>query len=204
MTGPHDPDHIPDELRNLDAALRSARFEPRASFGPELAWRMRHGEVPGAPPGHSAPGWVVAFAVAAALALTIASVAWIRHQRTYLTVDRCCFDLDGGRTGDDGVVVRRHRGDGLEQIIVYEDLDHSKSLTPADVIRFVRGPSPVVRDPAPARNFATTWHCCADYDGDGPSDDGLMVVGVPPDRVMMVALYERKDRIPPKDGLPLR
>jgi hypothetical protein len=33
-------------------------------------------------------------------------------------------------------------------------------------------------------------HCCIDFDGGGPNDDGLLVVGVPPDRVLMAAIYE--------------
>jgi hypothetical protein len=38
----------------------------------------------------------------------------------------------------------------------------------------------------------TTQHCCLDFDGGGPADDGLLVIGVPPDRVMMAAIYERR------------
>jgi hypothetical protein len=204
MTGPRKPNEVPDELRALDAALRSARFEPRSSFGPELLGRIRRGELPAAPAPRAVPRWAVVCGAAAALALATASAAWFWHERAYVTIDRCCFDLDGGTTGDDGVVVRRHPGEAVNQIIVYEDLDHSHSLTPADVIRFVRGPNPVVRGLLPDQSLATTWHCCADYDGDGPDDDGVMVVGVAPDRVMMVALYEQKKEAAPKDAFLLR
>lgn len=197
------PDHVPDELRDLDTALRSARFEPRASFAPELLGRIGRGEVPAAPPRRRVPRWAGA-GIAAALALAAASGSWMWHHRAYVTTDRCCFDLDGGTAGDDGVVVRRHPGEPVAEIIVYEDLDHSHSFTPADAIRFIRGPNPLVQAPVLDRSLATTWHCCADYDGDGPDDDGVMVVGVPPDKVMMVALYEQKGKAVPKDGLPLR
>ena len=42
------------------------------------------------------------------------------------------------------------------------------------------------------RGLVTTEHCCLDFDGGGPSDDALLVIGVPPDRVMMAAIYERR------------
>ena len=190
MTDSQEQHPVPDELRALDAALRSARFEPRASFGPELLGRMRRGEQPAGPSPSPAHRWRWGAGIAAALVLTAASAALLWHRRAYVTIDRCCFDLDGGITGDDGVVVRRHPGDPVAQLIVYEDRDHSHSFTPADVVRFARGPHPVVTNLPPEQTLATTWHCCADYDGDGPADDGVMVVGVPPDRVTMVALYE--------------
>jgi hypothetical protein len=198
------PDPVPDELRDLDAALRAARFEPRASFAPELLGRIRRGELPAEPPPRMVPRWGVGAGIAAALALTAASGAWMWQHRAYVTTDRCCSDLDGGTAGDDGVVVRRHPGEPVAQIIVYEDLDHSHSFTPADAIRIVRGPNPLAQAPVLDRSLATTWHCCADYDGDGPDDDGVMVVGVPPDKVMMVALYEQKGKAAPTDGFPLR
>ena len=36
----------------------------------------------------------------------------------------------------------------------------------------------------------TTEFCCLDYDGGGPNDDALLVVGQPPDRITMAAIYE--------------
>jgi len=198
------PNPVPGELRNLDSALHSARFEPRASFGPELLGRIRRGEAPAERPHRTVPPWAVGAGIAAALILTTISGAWMWHHRAYVTIDRCCFDLDGGTAGDDGVVVRRRPGEPVAEIIVYEDLDHSHSFTPADAIRIIRGPNPLAQAPVLDQALATTWHCCADYDGDGPDDDGVMVVGVPPDKVMMVALYEQKGKAVPKDGFPLR
>jgi len=29
-----------------------------------------------------------------------------------------------------------------------------------------------------------------DFDGGGPEDDGLLVIGVPPDKVLMAAIYQ--------------
>ena len=44
---------------------------------------------------------------------------------------------------------------------------------------------------AAAPGLVTIERCCLDFDGGGPSDDGLLVIGVPPDRVVMAAIYER-------------
>jgi hypothetical protein len=74
---------------------------------------------------------------------------------------------------------------------VYEDRDGSGGLTSADVVRFERGAVPALhsggRDP-----LTTIEHCCVDFDGGGPEDDGLIVIGIPPDRVVMAAIYERR------------
>lgn len=37
----------------------------------------------------------------------------------------------------------------------------------------------------------TLERCCVDVDGGGPSNDGLLVIGVPPDRVVMASISER-------------
>ena len=49
--------------------------------------------------------------------------------------DVCCWDLDGGGRGDDGVFTRSRDGEVVECAIVYDDVDRSRSLTPADVVR---------------------------------------------------------------------
>lgn len=49
--------------------------------------------------------------------------------------DVCCWDLDGGGRGDDGVFTRVRDGEVVECAIVYDDVDASRSLTPADVVR---------------------------------------------------------------------
>jgi hypothetical protein len=85
---------------------------------------------------------------------------------------------------------------------VYEDRDGSRSFTVSDLLRFSRGAEPTVVDPA-ADGMVTIRHCCLDFDGGGPQDDGLLVLGVPPDRVMMVALYEESPSRG-RSGYPLR
>ena len=60
---------------------------------------------------------------------------------------------------------------------------------------------------ASAAGLVTIEHCCLDFDGGGPADDGLLVIGVPPDRVVMAAIYERTaGSRPPRRlaGFPLR
>ena len=51
-----------------------------------------------------------------------------------------------------------------------------------------------------AEGLVTTRHCCIDLDGGGPSDDALLVIGVPPDRVVMAAIYEERDESRPRQG----
>jgi hypothetical protein len=48
----------------------------------------------------------------------------------------------------------------------------------------------------------TREHCCVDFDGGGPADDGVLIIGVPPDRVLMAAIYERERPAPL--GAPVR
>jgi len=43
--------------------------------------------------------------------------------------------------------------------------------------------------------------CCEDYDGGGPRDDAVLIMAVPPDRIAMAAIYERRNQEPSQ---PLR
>jgi hypothetical protein len=116
-------------------------------------------------------------------------------------VDRCCYDLDGGSERDDGVLVLARRNEEIRRLAVYEDRDGSRTYSEGDVLRFARGTVPTVLEAT--CDLVTTQHCCLDFDGGGPEDDGLLVVGVPPDRVMMVAVYE-ESRGRFESGYPLR
>jgi hypothetical protein len=105
------------------------------------------------------------------------------------TKDQCCQDLDGGGDSDDGLLVVTHKGQTVKRLAIYEDRDGSRTLTPGDAIRFQRAGRLEVTGPmAGAR---TVEFCCLDYDGGGPADDVLLVVGQPPDRISMAAIYER-------------
>jgi hypothetical protein len=89
---------------------------------------------------------------------------------------------------------------------VYEDLDGSRDFSAGDLIRLDRGPAPVMQK-ALDGGLITTDHCCLDFDGGGYADDGLLVIGVPPNRVVMPAIYARPRGFAgadPAAGWPLR
>jgi hypothetical protein len=106
-----------------------------------------------------------------------------------ITVDRCCYDLDGGGPADDGVLVLAQRDSKVHRLRIYEDLDASGNYTAADLVRLDRGEKPALLSSSGA-GIVTTERCCLDFDGGGPDDDGLLVMGVPPNRVLMAAIYE--------------
>ena len=179
---------MPPELEEMDRALRSVGFRPRASLGPEVLGRLRRGErSKGAVPPRRRRASLAA--VAAALMLVTGAALALRAPGS-VVVDRCCYDLDGGGEADDGVVVFAERDAKVHQLRIYEDLDGSGSLTAGDLVRLDRGESPAMHG-ASAAGLVTFEHCCLDFDGGGPADDGLLVIGVPPDRVVMAAIYER-------------
>ena len=196
MTSP-DPELPPAELRQLDQALAGIRFRPRESLGAEIAGRARAGGVSEDRPSRSP--WRLPLLAACLAGVVLAG--WAGWTRTLVTVDRCCYDLDGGSERDDGVLVLARRNEEIRRLAVYEDRDGSRSYSEGDVLRFARGPVPTVLEAT--GDLVTTHHCCLDFDGGGPEDDGLLVVGVPPDRVMMVAVYE-ESRSRPESGYPLR
>jgi hypothetical protein len=182
---------MPDDLRELDRRLRTVRFGPRASFGPELLGRLRRGDQPtGAGPSgyrrHLATAAVAVLAVGSALALS-------NYGRLAggndVTVDRCCYDLDGGGEADDGILILAERDARVHRLRIYEDLDGSRTFTAGDLVRLDRGERPAIL-PAGGDGVVTIERCCLDFDGGGPDDDGLLVIGVPPDRVLMAAIYE--------------
>jgi len=127
--------------------------------------------------------------VAAGLAAGVFLLPSLRPARD-VTVDRCCFDLDGGGAADDGVRIVARRDADVHRLWVYEDTDHSGGLTAGDVVRLERGPK-LALPTAGLAGLVTLERCCLDFDGGGPSDDGLLLIGVPPDRVVMAAIYER-------------
>jgi hypothetical protein len=167
---------IPDELRQLDEKLGAIRFGSAGSLEPELLGRLRRGDPPQIP---QFVAWRRYTATAAAALLTasaaLAFAGFIPVPRgAVVTVDRCCYDLDGGGPADDGVLVRAQRDSKVHRLRVYEDVDGSRSFTPGDLVRLDRGEKPAILSGV----------------GEGPDDDGLLVIGVPPDRVLMAAIYE--------------
>jgi len=194
----------PDDLRDLDRALRAVRFEPRASLGPEIAGRAARREPPRtrplAPHGRGMRGLAAAAALAAGLAAVVLGLPVLRRGAP-VTIDRCCYDLDGGGAADDGIRIVGHRDAEVQRLWIYEDQDRSGGLTPGDVVRLERGGAPALAETGTG-GLVTREHCCVDFDGGGPADDGVLVIGVPPDRVLMAAIYERERR--PAAGTPAR
>jgi hypothetical protein len=182
---------MPDDLRDLDRKLRSVRFGPRASFGPELLGRLRRGDQPAGSGRGDLRRHLATAAVAVLTAggvLAVANFGSLTHTDA-VTVDRCCYDLDGGGEADDGVLVLAARDDRVHRLRIYEDLDGSRSYTAGDLVRLDRGGRPAILS-AGGDGVVTIKRCCLDFDGGGPDDDGLLVIGVPPDRVIMAAIYE--------------
>jgi len=180
----------PDHLQELDRRLDAIGFEPRASLGAEIRGRWLRGERPESMP----PRRLRVFALAGSAALLGALVFWLvagRPARQY-TVDRCCQDLDGGGSADDGVVVVSRSGVTVQYLTIYEDLDQSRSYTAGDRVRFLRQGGPTLT--GPLQGVRTAEFCCLDYDGGGASDDALVVMGLPPDRISMAAIYERRSK----------
>ena len=185
-----DEPRLPPKLEALDRALDAIRFEPRASLAAELLGRVRQGESPAPIPEGRSRIPRPALAAAAVLALAVGA-AVMTHRASPITVDRCCYDLDGGGAADDGVRIVAERDALVHRLQLYEDRDGSRGLTAGDLVRLDRGSAPAMRTDATER-LVTTRHCCVDLDGGGPDDDALLVIGVPPDRVVMAAIYERR------------
>lgn len=194
---------MPEDIRELDRKLRSLRFTPRASLGPEVVGRLQRGEQPsgGRPQRfrrHLATAAVALLVAGIALALAILGPLAGADR---VTVDQCCYDLDGGGEADDGVLILAEPDAQVHRLRVYEDLDGSGSYTSADLVRLDRGRQPAVHGLA-GKGTVTIDRCCLDFDGGGPEDDGLLVIGVPPDRVVMAAIYETAVKGTPRGSHP--
>jgi hypothetical protein len=181
----------PDELRDLDEKLRAVRFRSPPSLKPELLGRLHRGEPPRGGSSSSRRRHLAVAAAALLTAVTALSFAGFipLPGGAVITVDRCCYDLDGGGPADDGVLVLAQRDSKVHRLRIYEDLDGSRSFTPGDLVRLDRGERPALLSSS-GEGIVTTERCCIDFDGGGPNDDGLLVMGVPPNRVLMAAIYE--------------
>jgi len=177
-----------DRLEEMDRLLRSVRFSPRASLGPELWGSLPAGHVAEA----RRPRWLVVAFLAVTLALGAAIAGFWRSVVPGFrlsTVDRCCFDLDGGGAPDDGIAVVTRAGEQVRQLTIYEDRDRSGTLTTADTVRFRRGDHPTL-SPLIQAGLNVRKLCCLDYDGGGKSDDGLLIIGRAPDQIASAAIFE--------------
>jgi hypothetical protein len=129
--------------------------------------------------------------LAAGLAgVLLAGGAWrLMNSPREITVDRCCQDLDGGGTADDGILVITRDGESVDRLVVYEDRDGSGAFSPGDLVRFARTGRPAVTVHTDD-GVRLIESCCLDYDGGGSHDDALLVLARPPDRITMAAIYE--------------
>ncbi len=181
-----------EELRRLDALLRAVEFQPRASLGAEVSGRLRH-PLPEAPEPVSRVARlrrVLGLTGVGALLLWGLSWSMGRHPSGPAAVDRCCQDLDGGGDADDGLVIVPAAGKTVDRLAIYEDRDGSHSFTAGDSLRFERRGAPTMVGALGAGPM-TREYCCLDYDGEGESDDALLVVGLPPNQISLAAIYER-------------
>jgi hypothetical protein len=190
-TKPGRESRFPEDVRELDRLLSSIRFEPRASLGPELQGRIRRGGDQAAQP--ERPLWQLLQVGLLMLAMCLAIyLFWdtVLREAHGQSIDQCCWDLDGGGPGDDGVMVEANPDESVRRLTIYEDADGSGGFSPGDPIRFVRGAEPVLQ---PLNlSVAAFHHCCFDYDGGGKADDGVLVLSVPPDRVVMASIYDTR------------
>ena len=191
MTGePTDPNADP-RFAGMERLLAGLLFTPRASLGPEIAGRARRGE---SPRGTAAPRRFPlrsALGVAASLMLLAgAGVLTWKAIGPEVRIDSCCQDLDGGGTADDGFVLEA-RGRQVSRLRLYEDRDGSRTLSQGDVVRFARGAVPAIAGDSETR---TTRVCCSDLDGEGPADDGVLVMSEAGESVVLAAVYEQHPR----------
>jgi hypothetical protein len=182
---------LPEDLNGLDRMLRQIRFSPRGSLGAEILGRSRRGEVAAASRVRGIR-YVLGLPMAGGLVALGLLLFWLLAPPIgLLTVDRCCQDLDGGGDADDGLLVVSEAGNQVKRLAIYEDRDGSRSFTAADEVRFQRNGSLSSAGPI-ADGARTTRFCCLDYDGGGPDDDALLVIGVPPGQISMAAIYEHR------------
>jgi hypothetical protein len=187
VTGDRDPsDSTRSQLQQLDRLLRRVRFTPRNSLGPELAGRIRRGEQPSLRQ-RALIRRVGLAPLLAGLATVLAAVYLVPAQP--ITIDRCCYDLDGGGSADDGALIVGERDGRVFRLSVYEDLDSSGTLTPGDIVRYQRAGAPAAA-PLLVTGTMKIQHCCQDFDGGGPPDDGILVIATPPNRVHTAAIYQ--------------
>ena len=192
MTGePTGQDH---DARLVESArvLAGLQFTPRASLGPEIIGRARRGESPrgGRRQSRSAALRSMLGVAAGLMLMVSAGVLTWKAIGPEVRIDRCCQDLDGGGSADDGFVLEA-RGRQISRLRLYEDRDGSRTLSSADLVRFARGAVPAVSG---AREARTTRVCCADLDGEGPADDGVLVMSEADESVVLAAVYEQHPR----------
>ena len=154
--------------------LAGLHFSPRASLGPEIAGRAGRGEQPRGGQRSSRLPWLRSTLGAAAAVMLMAGAGILTWKMIGppVLIDSCCQDLDGGGAADDGFMLEA-RGRKISRLRLYEDRDGSRTLSAPDLVRFARGAVPALGGGGEAR---TTRICCSDLDGEGPPDDGVLIM----------------------------
>ena len=87
-------------------------------------------------------------AAAAAVVAAVVTLALHRSPATHTQVgvggqveDICCFNLDGGTRGDDGLLTVSRPGQVVDCVVVYEDETGTRAFSPRDPVRFVSQPA---------------------------------------------------------------
>ena len=177
--------------------LRRLSIEPRASLEAEIAGRFLRGER--APLGRPSRISRPALAAVLILAATLLEAdytrdAWSRDP--VATVDRCCQDLDGGGSADDGILVESVKGEEVHHLVVYEDQAHQGHWTPANIVRYERRGGPSFHAPRSSSGLRVHQVCCGNYDGGIDNDDGVIVLLSDSNDVLMAAVFTNESRAP--------
>jgi hypothetical protein len=205
------------EETELDRAAEVLLSAPNLQVDASEAWRrlsvLARSRDPGARPSTLSIGsmergrrvrWLAGAGLAAGLAAVALGLLWLRkvadprpgESASPALQDVCCWDLDGGGPGDDGVVTVTLPGQRVVALTVYEDENGNGSLTRLDPIRFASsstaGERPSIPEPQIGGVSLVRDVCCADYDHGGPADDGVLTV-TRAERVWRVVLYEDAD-----------
>ena len=92
--------------------------------------------------------WQGISAAAAAAVAAVAILALHRQPSTHTRVaagtrveDICCFNLDGGARGDDGLVTVSRAGQVVDCVVLYEDQAGTRAFSHRDPVRFVSQPA---------------------------------------------------------------
>ena len=85
-------------------------------------------------------GLGVALAIAVAVLVHATSVERLVHGWALSSGEQardvCCFDLDGGGPGDDGILTLSRRGERVDCVLVYDDIDRSRTFSAGDRTRY--------------------------------------------------------------------
>ncbi|MCK7522024.1 MAG: hypothetical protein MZV64_32255 [Ignavibacteriales bacterium] len=172
--------------------LAGLRFVPRASLGPEIAGRVRRGEVARVASGRGGLPRAVAGGGRPA---GCPPSGRGRLSKARVTGGARGSVLPQSRWRHRGR--RRIRGAGARTAHRASDALRGPGWRPA-VLRCRPGPavarpSPGIVDDSVAGSIRV---CCVDLDGEGPADDGLLVLNAAGERVVLAGIFEQDARAP--------